>query len=252
MLQVRYPATWFFGTFLLAMGLSHRADAGEPPKKVRLVGIYKVSDGPAATRIPVIESAIASRLHGLEWVLDDAPAYAESCKEASCLPQEAEKSGADLALTGTVYRAADLCTADLRIYERGNAESQHAQIRCHSETSEESLATEFAEQVGRLSERQQSTLLAQTAAPQQVSISMAPPTPKVEPPWDLKRKTAIPILGATAAGFLGASIMTWIVYSDSSSGLRDKVMPTALSLSIVAGISTAGIITAALIWGKKR
>lgn len=251
MLQARYPVRWFLGTFLWAMGLSNRVQAEEPLKKVRLTGIFKVSDGPVATRIPAIESAIASRLRGLGWILDEAPAYAEPCKESSCLSQEAEKSGTDLAVTGTVYRAADLCTADVWLYERGKAESHHSQILCHTETSEESLATEFAEQVGRLSERPQNALLSQPAAPQPEPMLMAS-FPALAPGWDLKKKVTIPLLGVTAAGFWGASIMTWVVYSASSGTLQDEIRPTAIVLPIAAGLSTAALVTVTLIWGKKR
>ena len=266
MLQARYVARSFLGAFLFLAGLSPKADAAEAPKRIRLAGIFKLSDGPNTSRVPALENAIVSRLLGLELVAEAAPTYAESCKEASCLPQVADKSGADFAVTGTVYRVDDLCTVNLWIYERRSTQVYSPEIRCQPGASDESLAGEFADQVGRLLERTQTEIMAAPAAP------MSQPLPAVVEvqrtyeagrPWDLKRDTTRFALLAASGGFLGAAIMcsifvgvsydttdekNWDAQSDSTRG----VVKATAGLFGAAAVSALGLVLTTKLFEKKR
>ena len=264
MLQARYPATSFLGAFLLLAGLPNKSAAGEPPTRIRLAGIFKLSDGPSMGRASVLENAVVSRLGGLDLAVELAPTYAEPCKEASCLPQLAEKNGANLALTGTVYHATGLCIANLWLYDRRSAQVHSTEIRCHPGASEESLAAEFADQVGRLSERAQGPAVPLTPSvallsqPMQALVAQ----PRVHdsgPPWDLKRKTTVPMLVATTAGFIGAAIVTSILAGtfhdpDGSAphGSPPGVVAATATLWGIAAVSAAGLTGVTIFWERKR
>lgn len=263
MQKARYAATSFLGAFLLFSGLSLEADAGEPPKRIRLAGIFKISDGTTTSRALAIENSIISRLLGLELAAEVTPTYAELCKEASCLPQVADKAGADFAVTGTVYRVDDLCTVNLWIYDRRSTQVYSPEIRCQPGASDESLAGEFADQVGRLIERAQTEVVAAPLSPPLPALVAVQQTYEAGWSWDLKRKTTIPVLVATTAGCLGAAIMAsifagasyetknemnWEVQTDSARG----VVKASVALWSIASVSALALAVTTKLLRKKR
>src|SRR5262249_54182678 len=134
----------------------------------------------------------------------------EPCQGAPCLQEIADKLGVDLALTGNVFRSADLCTGTLWVYDRREAQARSAEIRCQPDSTDEMLAGEFADQAGRISEA--------VPAPAPQPTKQAEPEPSVTKEqvrpqtfrktlwaWDWKRKGLAYGLSVSLAGLLVAA-----------------------------------------------
>lgn len=237
-----------------------RPAAGAPlPTRAQLAGIFLLSDEPTVKRSSAIEASILDRLKALELEAPLPLRSSEPCKEASCLPQLADKAGAALAITGTVYRTAELCAANLWIYDSRTARERSAEIRCQPKTNEEVLAAEFAEQVGRMSERILVPVVetSQTPEPQENAPSVVVEKPSQRPAarvWRAVRPAVIPAVAASTAGLIGAAIMTTATYKaayEAHLPWANDVEYSAAGLWVAASVSAIGLGVSIGILGRR-
>lgn len=225
----------FTAALRLLLGSSEAQAATPSPdmQTVLFLGIYRGSSDEQSSAAPAIDTAIAARLKSLgfrlveaQGVLASSAPPGEFCRKPECLPQRAAQAGTDFALTGSVLRISDLCSADLWLYDRRADKTQRAEIHCQSKTPDSTLADEFADQAGSLSEPAPAPLLLPAAPPVQPRLSAmprltpAPPShggldrPK-RPYWNRGRVAAAETLAIASAALWATTITLYSVQCPS-------------------------------------
>jgi hypothetical protein len=217
-----------FATALRLLLGSAEARAATPSpdtQTVLFLGIYRGSSDEQASAAPAIETAVAARLKSLGFKLVEAQGVlatsappTEFCRKPECLSSRAAQAGTDFALTGSVLRISDLCSADLWLYDRRADKTQRAEIHCQSKTPDSTLADEFADQAGSLSEPAPAPLILPAAPPPRVTH--APPSPwgldrRQRPYWNRGRVAAASTLAIASAALWTTTITLFVVQCPS-------------------------------------
>ncbi|MFO0575838.1 MAG: hypothetical protein U1A78_17715 [Polyangia bacterium] len=185
-----------------ALAAAGPAEAGP---RVLFLGITRTAAGTSDLSAPAIEAEVARRLSGIGLeVVRAAPAADQaSCDSEACLSQKARELGVEHVVVGSLVRGAAACAATLLLYSaQASPPLSRAEVKCHRDASEDSLAPEFADQAGQLGER-----LAKQPPP-----APSPPAGEAGPvhsteklqksrwPWNRSRRLAAAGLGMALAG----------------------------------------------------
>lgn len=122
------------------------------PSRVALVGIFHDTGDSPSTQSKLLTDEVSQRLRILGFDFATVPKTSATCRTAECLAPLLREVGADLAITGIVFRTHELCTASLYVQDAKTWEQRSADIRCQPDTGDEALAVEFADTAGRMSE----------------------------------------------------------------------------------------------------
>lgn len=257
---------------LLLDQVGHAAGATPGKLRVLFLGVLQGSSEEQQMVARVINVAVAARLTALGFDVveaEDLPALPSApfsrsvrCSEGSCLSARAAVAGTDFALTGSVLRINDLCSADLWLFDRHRATIQRAEIACTDKTPDSALADEFAEHAGRLEAPSRDSSRVASAA-----SGLVRTVPRWgDAVWNAKRSRWPLSQVATAYSLgLGAVFLTTLALSlaipNCNQGPCMLTNPTpgietradqGSAVGIAAGaLAAASLISLAVPWGKR-
>lgn len=256
------------------------AQAAEPTSdklSVLFLGIHRGSSDEQTTAAPLIESAVAARLKSLGFEIVESPGgrrtnlvsrtpSTEVCRSADCLSARAIQAGTNFALSGSVLRVSDLCSADLWLYDRRADKTQRAEIHCQPKTPDTILADEFADHAGRLSEPKPegvhtvATPAVGPTTPQVPLISRSTKLARERPShWTRGRLAAVEALAIASTALWATSITLYAVNCPSGIcqaqvGTSEPVPLNNIRAGFISGscVALAGLALSLFLPEKKR
>lgn len=245
--EARRPARvplWSAVAAACALSAAVPAEAGP---RVLFLGITRTAAGTSDLSAPAIEAEVARRLSGigLEVVRTAPAAEPVSCDSEACLSQKARELGVEHVVAGSLLRGAAACAATLLLYSaQASPPLSRAEVKCHRDATEDSLAPEFADQAGQLGER----LAKQPPAPIQPPACAACPVCSTEMPAKALKtpKRSRRLLTATfGTALAGAALTTIVLFAvdgkSAEPGFVWDSRPTAYGFVAATALGATGL-----------